>query len=593
MKNKKDKDKNLITGSDFVGAEQFNDYNAPLPDSMRRKKRKKGKNAEVRQMPDNTRMPEMQQAEQRMRQRRQELEYMRQQELARQAEEREQRRLESLRQAQLEQEKSQQSQQEQFTAESDDKAGRITVTSVPAQELESSEPPIEQDEFLYQEYDDEPSFKYLNLRDGKISEADEEAEDIPDEQDDEPEEEETQRAISQKITAETAAVTDIREERKKQKSAKLIKTLVAFGIVAALGLTAFITSKYWIPKLEGILDKPHDTIVNDGKEEGGNFPLNVAQSNITSITQCNDIMVTLDVNRVVFYKSNGEQLNSIAHNYSSPVIDVSEKKIVAYDNAGKSFQVMNKKNTVYTKKTDNPILMAKIGPNGYVGVVTQTEKYSAYVTFYDETGAEIYNWASGRRVVDITFNESGNGCCISAISSSGGKIDSTIYSIDFKDKEPLMTATVSDSIVLSAKKMNNGDYWAVCDNKMVKLDSSGKLLQSFALKNELVSFALSERYAAIYTGSVTGTHGTLEIYDCENESDSANAVKDIQGKPKKLQISGSDVIVFNDKTVECYDAKGNLLATANVARNYVDCVYANNAVYLLGYRDINKIKFDT
>ena len=304
-------------------------------------------------------------------------------------------------------------------------------------------------------------------------------------------------------------------------------------------------------------------------------------------------MVTLDVNRVVFYKDNGEQLNTIAHNYRSPVIDVSEKKIVAYDNAGKSFQVMNKKNTIYTKKTDNPILMAKIGPSGYVGVVTQTEKYSAYITFYDETGAEIYNWASGRRVVDICFTDDGKGCCISTISSEGGRIDSTVYSVDFKDKEPLMTATISDSIALGAKKMSNGDYWVVCDNKFVKLDSSGKLIASFDHMNELVSFALTSRYAAIYTGSVTGTHGTFSVYDCENESDKANVQKDIQGKPKKVQINDSDIIAFNEKTFECYDSKGNLLSTVNVSNNYVDCVYANKAVYLLGYRDINKLRFDT
>lgn len=581
--------KKRITGSDFVGADQFNSYNAPLPDSMRRKKRRKG---EQIQMPQDTRMPEMLEAERRMqmqRQRQHELEYVRQQELARQAEVREQKRLESLRQAQLEQHSQQQAD------EDEEKAGRITVTSIPAQTLEQGESEAEQDEFLYQEYDDEPSFTYLNLKDGKISEVTQDAEEIAADEDlqESDEDERIDRVISQQINPETATVTDIRQERKKEKNKKLIKRLITLGIVAALGIGVYVSSKYWIPKLEGILDKPHETIVNDGKAEGGNFPLKVAQSNITSITQCNDIMVTLDVNKVVFYKNNGEQLNSIAHNYSSPVIDVSEKKILAYDNSGKSFQVMNKKDTIYTKQTDNPILMAKLGPNGYVGVVTQTEKYSAFVTFYDETGAEIYTWASGRRVIDICFNDDGKGCCLSTISSSGGKIDSTIYSIDFKDKEPVMTATVSNSLVLQARKMKNGDYWAVCDNKFVQLDSSGKLIDSLDLNNSLVSFASDKRYAAVYTGSVTGTHGHVYIFDCENDSGKPSAEAEIQGKPKKIQISDSNIIVFNDKTVESYDAKGNLLATANVPANYVDCVYANSAVYLLGYRDINKIKFDT
>ena len=82
MKNNSNNDKNRINGSDFVDAQQFNDYNAPLPDSMRRKKRRKGKKGERMEMPDNTRMPEMSEAERRIRmqrQRRDELEYVRQQ----------------------------------------------------------------------------------------------------------------------------------------------------------------------------------------------------------------------------------------------------------------------------------------------------------------------------------------------------------------------------------------------------------------------------------------------------------------------------------------------------------------------------------
>ena len=53
------------------------------------------------------------------------------------------------------------------------------------------------------------------------------------------------------------------------------------------------------------------------------------------------------------------------------------------------------------------------------------------------------------------------------------------------------------------------------------------------------------------------------------------------------------MIVFNDKTVESYDISGAKLATANVSQSYVDFVYVDKAVYLMGYRDINKIKFDT
>ncbi len=588
MKKKNNKeDINRISQGDFIDADSFNAYNVPMPDSMRKKKRKKGRDNAPSVQPEGTRMPEMREAEHRrevQRQHLEEMEYVRRAELAREAEAERHRQMQKmLRERELE--RAAQGLQQTEDEDTYEQAGRITVTSVSPQDNEDNE-----NEEIFQDYDDdEPSFKYLSFKDGKISDEDGFSEDMQDPGD----EDSTEREISQQITAESATVTDIRQKRKKAKSRKLVKRLVALGIIAAVGVAAFVTSKYWIPKLEGLFDKPHDTIVNDGKAEGGNFPLKISQSGITSLTQCAGMMVTLDGSRVVFYDPDGSQYNTIAHNYGSPVIDVSEKKILAYDNSGRSFQVMTKKNTVYTKKTDNPILLAKIGPGGYAAVVTQTEKNSAFVTVYDETGAEIYTWASGRRVVDICFDEDGKGCCISTIVSSGGKLDSMIYAVRFDSSDPVMTSTIPDSLVLRTQKMKNGEYWAICDDKFVALDENGAQKRTTAFGNELVSLAVDPGCAAVYTGSVTGSHGELLIFDADKDSEGASSRIDISGKPRKLQLDEKTVIVFNDKTVESYDISGAKLATANVSQSYVDFVYVDKAVYLMGYRDINKIKFDT
>ena len=599
-KNKPNKNTNRITDNDFVRAEDFNDYNIPLPDSARKRRNKKTQRT-VRPS-EGTKMPERQEAERRLQRQREQLEtleYVRRQELAREAEVRKQKELQKRM-------LMQQTDQEE-PDEPDDKAGRITVTSVysdePEDEIREDMQPVEAEGADYD--DNAPSFTYLSMKDGKISEMTEEDE-IPPGQSEPDDEffdgeyddeydggEEQTRSISQKINPETATVTDIRQERKKQKNRRIIKRVIALVIIVGLGVGVYMTSKWWIPKLEGILDKPHSTIVNDGKTEGGNFPLKIDQAGIITLSQCNDIMVTLDGNKVVFYNDDGTQLNAISHNYGTPVIDVCGKRIVAYDNAGKNFQVMTKKNTVYSKKTDNPIVMAKIGSNGYVAVVTQTEKYSAFVTVYDETGAEIYTWASGRRVVGICFNEDGKGCCISAIASAGGKINSVVYAVKFDSKQAVMTSAPLDTVVLQARLNKSGEYWVIGDDRFMVLDASGKDVYTQQYDTQLVSFDMNDRYASYFTDSVTGTHGKVFVYDSEKDGHEPTMQTDVQGKPQKLQLHDGTVIVFTNRTVESYDSKGNRLATADVSQDYVDFVYASKAVYLLGYRDINKIKFDT
>ena len=59
-------------------------------------------------------------------------------------------------------------------------------------------------------------------------------------------------------------MTDIRAARKKEKNKKRIKKLIIILIIAILGITAYLTRNLWVKKLEGIFDRPHQTIV-DGK----------------------------------------------------------------------------------------------------------------------------------------------------------------------------------------------------------------------------------------------------------------------------------------------------------------------------------------
>ena len=593
----------------FVGAEEFNSYNVPMPESVHRKRRRKPRAQTQQTQRVNAVMPEIQEAQRKReihKQRLEELDYVRRAELAREAEaERHRRMQELLRQRELEAQKQAQSGQQQGPDEYEKNQERITLTSSPQeprqQQGEQDGDGYEQEEMLYQQYGDEqPSFKYLKFKDGKISEdngqdleQDTEQDQIEEMVDRLKEEEDRSRNISQQITPESGNVTDIREERKKEKNRRLIKRLVVLGIILALGITAYATHKKWLPKLEGFFEKPHETIVNDGVEEGGNFPLRISQSGISSITQCGGVMVSLDGKRIIFYNPDGSQIKAVAHNYGSPVIDVSEKKILAYDNSGRNFQVLTRKNVVYTKKTDNPILLAKIAPNGYAAVLTQTEKDAAFVTIYDDMGSVIYTWSSGRRVVDINFCDQGLGCCISTISSSGGKIDSSVYSVMFDSREPVMTCTLADSFVLRTQKLSGGGYIMICDNSVIGVDGNGNQTQRFDFKDQPVSFANSEKYTALYTKSVTGTHGTLMIFDNNSGSVQPTVTQDIQGEPRKIQLEDSTVIAFSSKFVESYDVGGSKLATAQVSRSYVDCVYANKAVYLMGYRDINKIKFDT
>ena len=202
---------------------------------------------------------------------------------------------------------------------------------------------------------------------------------------------------------EISNVTDIRAARKKEKNKKLYKKIAAIAVVVAFGVGVYASRGVWVPKLEGILDRPHATIVNDGKKQSGNFPLTFDESSVNVIKQLSAGIVRVDDRNIAFYDESGNKISDNSHNFANPVVRTSGKRVLVYDNGGNSFRVLNKKGELLSKDIDQSILLAEIAPDSTVAVVTQTEKYAAVLTVYDSSGAEIYQWSSSRRILDISF----------------------------------------------------------------------------------------------------------------------------------------------------------------------------------------------
>lgn len=386
-------------------------------------------------------------------------------------------------------------------------------------------------------------------------------------------------------------MTDIRAARKKEKNKKRIKKLIIILIIAILGITAYLTRNLWVKKLEGIFDRPHQTIVNDGKTQTGNFPVVRESSAVNFLDLSDEDIVSADDAHIYLYAENGVLKNSFNHELEDPVIKVSGKRILAFDNGGTAFKVFSKKEELYSKHIEDNILFAEIGTNGYIAVITQTEKYPACMTVYDENGSEIYRWSSGQRIMDISFNNSGNGCYVTTFSSDKGELCSVIHYVEFDSTEELMTSVKLDSLVIDTCENNNNGIWAVGDNKFYKLDEDGKIIMEYEYADDIVSYSLNKYSAAVVVNSVSKGKGTLALFDSEEEK--AEIAETNGGVPKKLFASGRKIFLLGKRAVEAYDLNGNCLATADVTDEYTDFVFFSDSVYLLSYREINKIEFNT
>lgn len=384
---------------------------------------------------------------------------------------------------------------------------------------------------------------------------------------------------------------DIRKERKKEKNKKRYKRLLLILIVVALGAAAYLTRDKWVYRLEGILDRKPETIVNDGETQKGNFPISINSGSVNTIDVIDDNIVSVDDSHIYIYNQSGKVVNSFVHNLGAPVIRVAGRKMIAFDNGGNYFKVYNSKGELYSKTIDDSILYAEIGENGYTAVVTQTEKYPSCMTVFDNNGAEVYKWSSGQRIMDISFDDSGNGCYVSTFSSESGIIQSVIHHVKFNSTEEKMKSVKLDTLVIDTLENNNGDIWAVGDDKFYKLNDDGEILLEYEYTNSLVSYAINEYSASVAVKGVKRGSTSVAIFDSDSDENVPKLETVEHGFPKKILCSRNKVILLSDQAVDAFDLSGNCVATVEASSDYTDFVYLNNSVYFLGYREINKTEF--
>ena len=201
--------------------------------------------------------------------------------------------------------------------------------------------------------------------------------------------------------------TDIRSARKKQKRKKHFVRLAVLIALLIIATVVFVLKDKWLPKLEGILDKPKETIVNDGTLEQGNFPIELLGSGSTKLYTFGDMFVTVDDSSIKMYDINGEEQKSILHTLAHPSAVVDGKRMLVFENGGNSFEVVNKNGELFSKKLDDNILFATMSGKVTV-IVTQTEKYDGMLTAYDENGSEIYRWSSNKRILNVRVKDDGS-----------------------------------------------------------------------------------------------------------------------------------------------------------------------------------------
>lgn len=385
---------------------------------------------------------------------------------------------------------------------------------------------------------------------------------------------------------------DIKAARRRGKNKKRIKNLAIVAVVAVFVGAVYVTRGKWVPKLENVLNRPQETVVNDGSVKKGNFPLTFEEGAVDNIQSIGSYLLCPDKNQLRIYNENGEEENSFSHNYSDPVLRAAQNRMLIYDKGGSSLKVVSRSSEMFTKTVGNKIIMAQIADNNNIAVVTNDEKYAGILYIYDPNGKEIFKWSSSSNLLSVTFSEDGKGAYVTTFAGKEGSLKSVMRYFRFDSEDEYVRSGDLPMLALQAMETDNGEYWVVGDTCFIKLDRSGNIVFQYDYPDTLVDYSLSKSCAALVFNGVKRKSSELVIFDADSDVLGANQVISAEdGDPVSVHIYGTDIILLKGRQIDCYDVGGNLTATAKVESDHIDFTCIGDNLYLLDYREINKIEF--
>ncbi len=382
--------------------------------------------------------------------------------------------------------------------------------------------------------------------------------------------------------------TDMRKLRRKRKAKRTFKNLLfVFAVVLVVGII-YVTQDRWIVYLDGILERAEvNAEFGEASIAEGNYPIDISKKTNTAIGTLGNGWTLFADTEFYVYDHSGDISFSVQATYANPIITSAEKRTLIYDLGGYNFMVCNSKKQIFSKKLTNQILLGAVGADGSVAIVTSTDKYSSYLTVYDRNGSEIFHWADGNMITAIAIDDSGRGCLVSSSYALGGEFNSCVTALDFSSTEIQFKTSPVKALTFALGYSHDG-FWLIADDALYRFSREGDVDFTSKFDFDLVSYSLSDSTCALVFESVGVNHTNISIFTHDSSDITQLTLED---NVNHISVSDSTVYYNTDSTLYAVSSKGESLATAQLDDVYRAFAVLDDSVYLMGYRNIQRIDF--
>ncbi len=384
-------------------------------------------------------------------------------------------------------------------------------------------------------------------------------------------------------------IRDLKRKRKAKKRKKLAKQIIAILIIIFIGAAVYYTKDRWLPFFDGIATRYLPKSENNGELAKGNFPLKISNYESCQIATLENSVAVIDDMNFFIYSADGENLADKQLNYSNPILETNNRKALIYDMGGTSFRLESKYKNLYTRKSDDTIILARLGHSENVAVVTKSDKFVSVMTVYNGSGEEIFKWKSvDSRIIDVTFTAADDGCIVTVFDANAGQLVSQLYRFSFDKTKEIWTSQNIDTMVISTRIRDDGTIVAFGDTKCAYYNKNGEYIGSYAYNSKLVDYSCSDTVTAlIFKNEERRKSSLVLINDIKTDIKETVINEDV----KHVITDGENAFLMTGSKIDEYSVNGTKKSTVSIGDEYNDFHKLGNYIFLLGYTNISRIDF--
>ncbi len=291
--------------------------------------------------------------------------------------------------------------------------------------------------------------------------------------------------------------------------------------------------------------------------------------------------------------SSGGEMASVQHSLASPSLKCSSSKALVFDVGGNNYSIIDTNANSFSSICEGKIFCADISDSGVYGVAGETNGYLTKLDIFNKKNEFMYSYKMSEYYASsLCISPNGKRCAVAGVSTSGGKLVSCIYILDFSEEKPVNTFKFDENIIFDIKYLSS-DVIACCgdlESYIINL-KSGEVLSTYSyFGKNLSAYAIDSKGGILLSLSASADGKECQIVKIDPNGEICFEAS------TELQITSID---FNYRTSVAY-SKGHIYHFNDSGEQVaiyecnkdVRCVAitSDKTVYTIGISQINQIK---